>query len=82
MMTNDESFIIRPLIATLPSVTWHLPGTCSLAGAGDVALRGHSCHVTVCCGGHGSSMAVVGWWQLVTVVMGGARWVSWMMMVV
>jgi len=60
MTTNNESFVIRPLIATSLSVTWHLPGTRSLAGAGDVALRGCSCHVMVCCGGRGSSMAVVG----------------------
>jgi len=70
MTMNDESFVIHPLIAMSPSAMWHLPGTCSLAGAGDMALRGHSCRVTVCCGG-------CGWWrQLVMVVMGGARWVS------
>ena len=61
MMADDESFIVHPLIATSPSAMWHLPGTRSLAGAGDVVLQGCLCH---------------------TVVMGGARWVLWMVMVV
>jgi len=38
MMTDVEFFVIHPLIATLPSVMWHLPGAHSLAGAGDMAL--------------------------------------------
>ena len=43
-------------------------GVCSLAGAGDVALRGCSWCV-MCCGGHGS---------LTTIVCGGdgRRWVG------
>jgi len=60
MTTNDESFIICPLIAMSLSVTWHLPGARSLAGAGDMALQGRLCHVMVCCGGHGSLTVVVG----------------------
>ena len=65
MTTNDELFIVCPLIAMSPSATWHLPGAHSLAGAGDVALQGHSCHIMVCCGGCGSLTAVVG---------GGSDW--------
>ena len=38
MTTNYESFVVCPLIAMSLSVTWHLPGACSLAGASDVAL--------------------------------------------
>jgi len=83
MMVNDKSFIIHPLIAMSLSVTWHLPGTRSLAGAGDMALQGRfmSCYGVlwwswVIDGGCGW------WWRLVMVVMGGARWVSWMMMMV
>jgi len=65
MTMNDELFIVCPLIATSPSAMWHLPGARSLSGASDVALQGCSCHVAVCCGGCGSSMAVVG---------GGSDW--------
>jgi len=50
--TND---IVRCLIAMLLAATWHLLGICSLAGAGDVALRGRWCCVMCCGGGRGSS---------------------------
>jgi len=82
MLMDDESFVICPLIATLPSVTWHLPGACSLAGAGDVALQGRSCHYSVWWWWWVIDDSCAWWWRLVTVVMGGARWMSWMMMVV
>jgi len=65
MTTNNELFIVHPLIATSPSAMWHLPGAHSLAGASDVVLQGRSCRVMVCCGGHGSSTVVVG---------GGSDW--------
>jgi len=56
--------IICHLIATLLAATWHLLAIRSLAGAGDVVLRGHS-HCVMCCGGRGSSM---------TNVCGGGDW--------
>ena len=56
--TND---IIRRLIATSLVATWHLLGIRSLAGAGDVVLRGRWCCVMCCSGGCGSlSMNVHG----------------------
>ena len=64
-MMNNKSFVIRHLIATSQTVMWHLLATHSLAGAGDVALRGCSCCVMMCCGGHGSSTAVA---------LGGGDW--------
>jgi len=63
LMTMND--IIHHLIAMLLATVWHLPGTHSLAGAGDVALQGCSCHVKVCCGGRGSSR---------TIVHGGGDW--------
>jgi len=52
MMTND---VVHCLIATSLAVTWHLLGVRSLAGAGDVVLRGCWCCVMCCGGGCGSS---------------------------
>jgi len=60
--TND---IVRRLIATSLAATWHLLGIRSLAGAGDVALRGCWCCVMCCGGGRGSST---------TNVRGGGDW--------
>ena len=57
--------IVRRLIATSLAATWHLLGVCSLAGAGDVALRGCWCCVMCCGGGRGSST---------TNVHGGGDW--------
>jgi len=82
MPTEDESFIVCPLIATLLSVMWHLPGDCSLAGAGDMVLQGCSCHYSVRWWSWVIDNSCVWWWRLVMVVMGSARWVLWMMMVV
>jgi len=53
LMTMND--IVCHLIATSLAATWHLLGVRSLAGAGDVALRGRWCCVMCCGGGHGSS---------------------------
>jgi len=57
--------IIHRLIATSLAVMWHLLGIRSLAGAGDVVLRGRSGCVMCCGGGCGS---------LMTNVCGGGDW--------